>query len=190
MLAGRYRARWMSAPAAAVILVICAGALLTLPEYQVAAMTGRQPLLLRDSIGFDPGYYTNWFEYAARGKSSAQYEAWFWDVGPRQRERARISSLGIAPGRTLEVIGPVPWLYMETDLLPASPYLNATDLWGLSAAKERVRRDLRDGCADIVVVDTDLAKWQDDINAGGYVPVDGTPWPTFQLTRPSGCRSG
>jgi hypothetical protein len=47
-----------------------------------------------------------------------------------------------------------------------------------------VRRNLRDGCVDVVVVDTNLAQWEGDIKAGGYAPVEGTPWPTYQSSRP------
>jgi len=184
MLAGRYSRRWLSAPAAVMVLVVCAEAQLTLPELQTAVMTGRPPMLLRDSVGFDPGYYTNWFAYATRTKSYSEYSAWFWDVGPRERELARIRSLGTSAGDTLQVIGPQPWLYMETGLLPVSPYLNATDLWGQLAARDRVHRTLRGGCPDLVVAVTDLATWQDDLSAGGYVQVEGAPWPTFQSSRP------
>jgi hypothetical protein len=76
---------------------------------------------------------------------------------------------------------------MDSGLAPGSPYLNATDLWGQSAFKDRVRRNLRDGCVDIVVVDTNLAQWEGDINAGGYVPVDGAPWPTFVTATHHSC---
>jgi hypothetical protein len=187
MLAGRYRLRWLSAPAAAIVLVVSAGAQLTLPELQTAAMTGRPPMLLRDSVGFDPGYYTNWFAYATGSKSYPEYAAWFWDIPAKERELAQIQSLGRPRGSTLQVIGPVPWLYMDSGLAPGSPYLNATDLWGQSAFKDRVRRNLRDGCVDIVVVDTNLAQWEGDINAGGYVPVDGAPWPTFVTATHHSC---
>jgi hypothetical protein len=184
MVAGRFRVRWLSTATAALGLVIFAGAQLTIPEYQTSFMTGLPPLLLRDSVGFDPGYYTNWFAYATGSKSYPEYAAWFWDIPAKERELARIQSLGSPRGSTLQVIGPVPWLYLETGLPPSSPYLNATDLWGQSAFKERVRRNLRDGCVDVVVVDTNLAQWEGDIKAGGYVPVDGAPWPTYQSSRP------
>jgi len=36
----------------------------------------------------------------------------------------------------------------------------------------------------VVVVDP-LATWQEGLNQGGYVPIDGTPWPTFRSARPS-----
>jgi len=56
---------------------------------------------------------------------------------------------------------------------------------------EDVRQALRGSCAELVVAVSQLDYWHDDLDAGGYVPVDGAPWPTFQLSRPPGqCASG
>lgn len=184
MLAGRYRFRWLSAPVAAIVLVICAEAQMTIPEWQTALMTGRPPKLATDTVGFDLRYYSNWFTYATQSKSYPEYSAWFPDVALRQREVDQIRSLGIAPGGTLQLIGPQPWLYIETRLLPGTPYLSATDIWGQSAAKDTVLRTLRGGCTDVVVAVTDLPTWEDALIEGRYVPVDRAPWPTFQSSRP------
>jgi hypothetical protein len=180
MVAGRYRRRWLSAPAAAFALVVWAAAQMTLPEWQTALMTGYPPKIVRDSVGFDPEYYSNWVAYATQSKSYPEYSAWFSDVAPRRRELDAIRDLGVAPGGTLQLMGPQPWLYMETGLLPGSPYLSATDIWGRPAANDRIRRSLREGSIDVVVAVTDLSTWQDDLNAGGYSKIEGSPWPTFR----------
>ena len=184
MVAGRYRLRWLSAPIAAVALVVLGVGQMTIPELQTALMTGYPPKLARDSLGFDIGYYSNWFAYATLSKSYPEYSAWFPDVVLRRRELDQIRSAGSVPGDTLQLIGPQPWLYVESGLLPGSPYLSATDIWGRPVAKDKILRTLRDGCADVVVAVTDLSTWQDALSAGGYVPVDGAPWPTFQSSRP------
>jgi hypothetical protein len=184
MVAGGYRIRWLIVPAAAIALVVCGLAQMTVPEWQTALMTRQPPLLLRDSVGFDLGYYTNWYGYATGSKSYNQYSTWFWDVPPRERELARIQSLSRSPGDTLQVIGPQPWLYFDTNLLPGSPYLTSANNWAVAVAEERVLTALRDGCADVVVVVNELPKWQDALNAAGYVQVDGGQWPTFQSSRP------
>jgi hypothetical protein len=184
MVAGRYRLRWLSAPIAAVALVVLGVGQMTIPELQTALMTGYPPKLARDSLGFDIGYYSNWFAYATLSKSYPEYSAWFPDVVLRRRELDQIRSAGSVPGDTLQLIGPQPWLYVESGLLPGSPYLSATDIWGRPVAKDKILRTLRDGCADVVVAVTDLATWQDALSAGGYVPVDGAAWPTFQSSRP------
>ena len=185
MLVGRYRLRWLTAPGAAIALVLCAYAVVVVPPMQVAVMTHRVPLELWDSIGSDPNYYVNWFAYASGAKSYDEYAAWFWDVAPRERELARLRGLAPAGGR-LQVIGPQPWLYIESGLLPATPYLNTTDLW-VPTAKEETRSRLRGGCADVVVAPTQLIKWQDDLRFAGYVPVGGTPWPTFVAATHRSC---
>jgi hypothetical protein len=184
MLAGGYRLRWVSVPAAAVGLLVCAGAQMTIPEWQTAVMTGRPPMMLRDSVGFDPGYYTNWFALATGKQSYTEYSAWFWDFGARQVELERVRSLKSSPGDTLQVLGHLPWMYIESGFLPASPYLNANDVWMVPAGTEVIRRSLRNGCPDVVVVVTDLPNWRDDLNAGGYAPVGDAPWPTFRSRAP------
>jgi hypothetical protein len=184
MVAGRYRLRWLSAPAAAIALVAAGIAQMTVPEYQTAVMTGKPPMMLRDSVGFDPGYYANWFGLVTGKESYSEYSAWFWDFGARQVELERVRSLNGSPGDKLQVLGHLPWMYVDSGLLPSSPYLNANDVWMMPRAIDMIRGNLRNGCADVVVVVTNLPKWQDDLNAGGYVPVDGSPWPTFRLNHP------
>ena len=189
MVAGRYRFRWRSLPAAAVALVVLAIGQMTIPEWQTALMTGYPPKLARDSLGWDAGYYSNWFAYASQSKSYSEYSAWFPDVALRWRELDAISSPEGAPDNNLQLIGPQPWLYIESDRVPASPYLSATDVWGQAVAKERILKMLRNGCADVVVAVTDLSTWQDALSTGSYIPVQGSPWPTYQSSRPDGaCR--
>jgi hypothetical protein len=181
MVAGRYRVRWLSLPAAAVALVVLATGQMTLPEWQTALMTGYPPKLARDNLGWDAGYYLNWFAYASQSQSYSEYSAWFPDVALRRRELNAIRS----PGNNLQLIGPQPWLYFESGRLPASPYLSATDVWGQAVAKERIAMALRNGCADVVVAVTALSTWQDVLSAGSYMPVQGAPWPTYQSSRPN-----
>jgi hypothetical protein len=184
MVAGRYRFPWLSLPAAGVALVVLATGQMTIPEWQTALVTGYPPKLARDNLGWDAGYYLNWFAYASQSQSYSEYSAWFPDVALRRRELNAIRSPDAAAGNNLQLIGPQPWLYLESGRLPASPYLSATDVWGQAVAKERIVMTLRNGCADVVVAVTALSAWQDVLSAGSYIPVQGAPWPTYKSSRP------
>jgi hypothetical protein len=103
----------------------------------------------------------------------------------REAEVARLQSARAANGDTLLVLGSTSWLNFDSGLLPATPYLNTwLREWLVPAAGPQIQASLRSGCAGVVVVVDPLATWQEDINQGGYLPVDGTPWPTFRTVRP------
>jgi hypothetical protein len=189
-----FRWRWHIPIQAAVALVIFAEALLIIPAQQTAVMESRTPQWpLRHNFGFWdlPAYYGNWFAYAAGSRSKSQYDNWFNGVGLQDTESALLQRLGGSSDHLL-VLGGQPWLYVESGLLPATRYVTVCNAACIVPTEvEDVRQALRGSCAELVVAVSQLDYWHDDLDAGGYVPVDGAPWPTFQLSRPPGqCASG
>jgi hypothetical protein len=190
-----FRWRWFVAPQAALALVIFAEALLILPAQQTAIMESRTPPLpLKHNLGFWdlPAYYGNWFAFASGARSTSQYERWFRDVGQRQAESSLLQHLAGSSSDRLLVLGGTPWLYIESGLLPATRYVAVCSSACIVPSEiTEVRASLRSSCANLVVAVGQLPFWQGDLEAGGYVAVDGAPWPTFQSSRPPGqCASG
>ena len=190
-----FRRRWFVAPQAALALVIFAEALLILPAQQTAVMQSRiPPLPLKHNFGYWdlPAYYGNWFAFASGASSKSQYEQWFNEVGRREAESALLRGLARSSSDRLVVLGGQPWLYVESGLLPATRYVAVCSSSCIVPSEvEDVRHSLRSGCADLVVAVGQLPFWQGDLEAGGYVAVEGAPWPTFRSTNPPGqCASG
>jgi hypothetical protein len=186
-LTGRLRPRWYGPLAAVVALVVCVELVLILPAQQTAAMQSRPaPRPLLHNIGFEklPGYYANWFAYAFRAESRAQYAGYFAEVTRQNAEVALLRHLAPSSGARLVVLGSRSWLYVESGLLPATPYV-ATCVESCIVASEPgdIRRSLDAGCADIVVAVGQLEAWRSDLDTGGYIEVAGAPWPTFQSSR-------
>jgi hypothetical protein len=190
-----FRWRWHIAPQAALALVIFAEAVLILPSQQTAVMESRTPQIpLRHNFGYWdlPAYYGNWFAFASGARSESQYEQWFNEVGQQDAETVLLQHLTTSSSEHLLVLGGRPWLYVDSGLLPATRYITVCNLSCIVPSEvEDVSQSLRGGCADLVVAVSQLPFWQSDLDAGGYVAVDGAPWPTFRSTRPPGqCASG
>jgi hypothetical protein len=190
-----FRWRWHIPLQAALAMVIFAEALLIIPAQQTAVMESRTPQWpLRHNFGFWdlPAYYGNWFAYASGSRKQGQYDQWFNGVGRQDSESALLKRVAGSSNDRLLVLGGQPWLYVESGLLPATRYVTVCNAACIVPSEvDDVRQALRAGCPDLVVAVSQLDYWQVDLDAGGYVALDGAAWPTFQLSRPHGqCRSG
>jgi hypothetical protein len=190
-----FRWRWHLAPQAALALVIFSEAVLILPSQQTAVMESRTPQIpLRHNFAYWdlPGYYGNWFAFASGARSQSQYDQWFNEVGRQDAESSLLHHLARSSSDHLLVLGGRPWLYVESGMLPASPYVTVCNASCIVPSEvSDVRTTLMGDCAYLVVAVSQLPFWQGDLNADGYVAVDGAPWPTFQSSRPPGhCPSG
>ena len=185
-----FRWRWLVVPQAALALVIFSEALLIIPAQQTAVMESRTPQWpLRHNFGYWdlPAYYGNWFAFASGVRSKSQYEQWFNEVGNQESESALLQRVAGSSSDHLLVLGGRPWLYVESGLLPATPYVTVCNSSCIVPSEvEDVRHSLRSSCAGLVVAVSQLPFWQGDLEAGGYVAVDGAPWPTFRSSRPPG----
>jgi hypothetical protein len=190
-----FRWRWHLAPQAALALVIFAEAVLILPSQQTAVMESRTPQIpLRHNFAYWdlPAYYGNWLAFVSGARTKNQYDQWFNEVGQQDAETVLLQHLATSSSDRLLVLGGRPWLYVESGLLPATRYITVCDSSCIVPSEvEDVSQSLRGGCADLVVAVSQLPFWQNDLDAGGYVAVDGAPWPTFRSTNPPGrCASG
>jgi hypothetical protein len=185
-----FRWRWHIPLQAVVAMVIFAEATLIIPAQQTAVMESRTPQWpLRHNFGYWdlPAYYGNWFAYVSGFRSSSQYDQWFNGVGPQEAESALLQRVAGSSSDRLLILGGQPWLYVESGLLPATGYITVCNVACIVPSEvDDVRQTLRGGCTELVVAVSQLPYWQDDLDAGGYVAVDGGPWPTFQLSRPRG----
>ena len=165
-----------------------------LPAEQTSFMRGLGPArVYKHNFGFEalPLYYANWFSFAIGVRSQSDYEAWFPGVAVRNSEIAGLRRAGVSRGDTLLVLGATPWLYFESGLLPATPWITTSVAhWQVPEAGDQVHSSLRAGCAGVVIAVQQLGYWQGDLGEGGYVPVDGTPWPTFRSQRTQPCPRG
>jgi hypothetical protein len=189
LLVAGFRWRWFVAPAAALALVVCAESVLILPAQQTALMQSKSPPRpFLHNIGYQnlPAYYANWLAYASGAKSESQYEQWFAEAGRQEAEVALLRRLAGSSNARLQVLGSRTWIYEESGLLPATRYVAGTCSSFCDVASEAgdLRSTLSSGCADLVVAVGQLPDWRGDLDAGGYVEVEGAPWPTFQSTRP------
>ena len=190
--AARFRPRWYIPLAAAVALVVCVELVLILPAQQTALMQSRPaPRPLLHNIGFEklPGYYAKWFAFAVGAESHTQYDGYFADATRQDAEVALLRRMAPSSGAHLMVLGSRSWLYVESGLLPATPYVATCSVSCIVASEpDDIRRSLDSGCADIVVAVGQLEAWRSDLDVGGYVEVAGAPWPTFQRSRvPTTC---
>jgi hypothetical protein len=88
------------------------------------------------------------------------------------------------------VLGNRPWLYFESGMLPATPYVATCSRSCIVASEPAdIGHSLEAGCADVVVAVGQLDDWRADLELGGYIEVPGAPWPTFQRSRPGSCAS-
>lgn len=161
---------------------VMAGAQLTLvlPALETA---GPNSTPWRPNISYAqlPAYYANWLGYVTGQRSRHEYAAWFPAYESRQAESSLLRGLASeAHGETrLIVLGDDPWLYPQTGLLPATPFLATNSAYSqVPSAPERMHRMLAAGCAGIVVARDGVHEWAADLAAAGYQPVPG-PWPTF-----------
>ncbi|HEY2598466.1 MAG TPA: hypothetical protein VGJ79_08300 [Candidatus Dormibacteraeota bacterium] len=190
-----FRWRWHLAPQAALALVIFSEAVLILPSGQTAVMESRPPQIpLRHNFGYWdlPAYYANWFAFASGLRSQSQYEQWFNEVGRQDAESSLLHHLARSSSDHLLVLGGRPWLYVESGMLPATRYVTVCNASCIVPSEiTDVRSSLMGDCAYVVVAVSQLPYWQGDLNADGYVAVDGAAWPTFRSSRPAGqCAPG
>lgn len=188
-LTARFRPRWQIPLAAAVALVVCVELVLIIPPQQTGLMESRPaPRPLLHNIGFEqlPGYYANWFAYAFGAESHTQYDAYFSGVTMQDAEVALLRRIAPSSGDRLMVLGDRSWLYVESGLLPSTPYVSTcSTLCTVGSEIDDIRRSLDSGCADVVVAVGQLEDWRSDLDIGGYVEVVGAPWPTFQRAQPA-----
>lgn len=179
-----FRWRWIVAPQAALALVIFAESILILPAQQTAVMQSvPPPLPFLHNFGYQdlPAYYGNWLAFASRSKSQSQYDQWFAEVGRQEAEVALLRRLAGSSSARLLVLGGRPWIYFESGLLPATPHVATCGSPCMAPSDVRgLHTTLSSGCADLVVVVDQLSDWLGDLEAGGYVPIERAPWPTFQ----------
>lgn len=188
--AARLPRRWLAAPAAGLALLATTELALILPAQQTGLMTGKAPPppLLSD-LGFQdlPGYYANWWAFAAGQESRSRYDGWFPDEDRKRAEVTLLRGLAGNGGTRLQMLGGQPLLYVDSGLLPASRYVTTrSSFWRVESAPGDMHRDLAAGCADIVVAVAPAGTWRADLEAGAYAEVPGAPWPTFRATRPHG----
>jgi hypothetical protein len=185
------RWRWVVAPAAGAALVICAELVLILPAQETALMQSMPaPRPFLHEVGYHnlPAYYANWLAYASGAKSAAQYAEYFGDQNRQNAEVALLEQLAPSSSARLIVLGSRPWLYVESGLLPATPYVATCSVSCIVASEPAdIRHSLDAGCADLVVAVGQLDDWLPDLDLGGYVEVPGAPWPTFQRNAPGSC---
>ncbi len=179
LLAARFRWRWAVIPAAAASLLLAAQLTVVLPAWQTA---GRSAWAPNFSYAQAPAFYGNWFAYMTGGKSWQSYSEWFPGVaGRRPLEAELLRSQLQTDGSRLLILGDQPWLYLDTGLLPATPYPSTNSaFWRSRGAAGETRQALRKGCAQLVVYSDGPGDWLPDLEAGGYQPVEGAPWATFQ----------
>jgi hypothetical protein len=185
------RWRWVIAPAAALAVVVGAELVLILPAQQTALMQSKTPPRpFLHEVGYHnlPAYYANWLVYVSRAKSAGQYAEYFGDQDRQRAEVALLKRLAPAGTARLIVLGSRPWLYVESGMLPATPYV-ATCARSCIVASEPadIGHSLDAACADLVVAVGQVDDWRPDLALGGYVEVPGAPWPTFQRSRPGSC---
>jgi hypothetical protein len=85
------------------------------------------------------------------------------------------------------VLGDEPWLFPQSGLLPATPYVATNSAFSrVASAPAQMHEALADRCADIVVARDGTGEWAGDLAAGGYVQVAG-PWPTFRAPHRPSC---
>jgi hypothetical protein len=161
---------------------------LILPAQQTALMQSKPaPRPFLHEVGYQnlPAYYANWFAYAFGAESATQYAEYFGEEARQAAEVALLQRLAPSSTAHLIVLGSRSWLYVESGLLPATPYL-ATCSTSCTVPSEpaEIRLRLDSGCADVVVAVSRLEDWQRDLSIGGYVELAGAPWPTFRSSRP------
>ena len=136
-----------------------------------------------------PAYYANWLAYASGRRSWRDYAAWFPSFARQEAESRLVRGLASgAPSETrLIVLGDEPWLFPQTGLLPATPYIATNSAYSqVPSAPGQMHRMLAAGCAGIVVARDGVAEWAADLAAGGYQPV-AAPWPTFRAPARTSC---
>jgi hypothetical protein len=170
-----------------VALVICAELVLIIPAQQTALMQSTPPPRpFLHEVGYHnlPAYYANWLGYASGAKSAAQYAEYFGDQDRQNAEVALLKRLAPSNSARLLVLGSRPWLYVESGMLPATPYVATCAVSCIVASEPAdIRHSIDTGCADVVVAVGQLDDWRLDLEIGGYVEVPGAPWPTFQSSR-------
>lgn len=191
MIATRYPFNWRSLAWSGIALILCVEAVLIVPDELTAFTLGRgAPRIYQHNFGFEalPFYYANWLAFAIGVRSQRDYEEWFPGVAERDSEIAGLQRAGVSRSDTLLVLGSTPWLYFESGLLPSTPWITTSVAdWQVPAAGHQIHSNLRDGCSGVVIAIQHLDYWQGDLQDGGYVPVDGTPWPTFRSDRAQPC---
>ena len=184
---GRGHRVW-SAAGATLTLLVASELVLVLPAQQTALMTGTAaPRLFLHNYAFPemPAYYANWARYATGMEGWSQYETFFVDVKRHDAEVTLLKTLAGSQDLRLQVLGGRPGLYVDTGLLPASRYV-VTQTRYLPRAAVDLHRDISTGCADLVVDVSRRDTYRADLDAGGYVEVPNSPWPTFRATRSHG----
>jgi hypothetical protein len=190
------RVRWRSVAIALSALAVVVGAelVLVLPALETELVGGHPPgWMLRHNYSYAelPGYYANWAAFAVGARSWEAYAAWFpAETRGDAAEIDRLRSLtGSAPAHLI-VLGDRPWLFVYSGALPATRFIATNSaFWRVDGSAAEVERSLRSGCADLVVYQSGPGDWSDALAAGGYQPIDGTPWPTYRSPRPGGCGS-
>ena len=191
MAVGRVRRRWLAVVPAALAVLGGAEAALILPAQQTALLNGTnppRPLLHNFSYQNLPAYYSNWFEFAFAGEPAVAYADRF--PGSPAADRSEAAFLKGQPGSAdarLIVLGDRPWLYVESGMLPGSPYIATNSaFWRVPSAPGEMTRALSNACASFVIYETGSGDWMPALAAGGYVRLPGAPFPTYRSARTGG----
>jgi hypothetical protein len=183
----RLALRPLAAVAAAAGVILGSQLTLTLPALETA---GPNSTPWRPNFTYQrlPAYYGNWLGYASGRRSWNQYAAWFPAFTLQQDEARVIRNLasGDASARMI-VLGDEPWLYPQSGLLPATPYIATNSAYSrVPAAPAQMHQALAAGCADVVVARDGAGEWAADLTIAGYVQVAG-PLPTYRARAGRSC---
>jgi hypothetical protein len=183
----RLALRPLTAVAAAAGVIVGSQLTLVLPALQTA---GPNSTPWRPNFTYQrlPAYYGNWLGYASGRRSWNQYAAWFPAFSLQQDEARVIRNLasGDASARMI-VLGDEPWLYPQSGLLPATPYIATNSAYSrVPAAPAQMHEALATGCADVVVARDGAGEWAADLRIAGYVQVAG-PLPTYRARAGRSC---
>jgi len=192
LLVARLPSRGWRIPAyalAVVAVVFAVEMVLYLPGAQTSLQSGLPPKDLYPNFAWTalPRYYANWFEYAAGTRDWTRYSREFPGSATTDAAEARTlrSLFGSSP-LLLTVLGDRPWLFVDSGALPASHFIATNSaFWQVKGEPDGLAAQIRSGCAGVIVVESGSGNWGDDLRAGGYQRLPGTPWATYVTTRPT-----
>jgi hypothetical protein len=185
LLASKVRPRWAAAPTALAGLLVAVQLVTALPARERGLLTSTSTPPIRFNFGFTelPAYYGNWAGYVLGRESWSQYAGRFPSpVGREREEAAALRALTrSSPEPTLLVLGDDPWLYVESDLTPAGPYVDIGSTFPMvRGVQTETVRLLKNDCPTVVVIAPDAPGWSGPaLRQGGYHEVSKAPWPTF-----------